>query len=165
MDFNTLTKKEKRIAVLKDAISQIEAKRYLAETGTYCSLGYYDVSDLDKPYHEKRDKIKCTVCARGALLLSLFCLDKHSTTIEDLKGEPFNVIENYTDHIFSYSELHEIEAVFELADMNFTFYSRLKDNHKVDKIVNQFEHLGEEERLIAIFNHIIKNDGVVNFIN
>lgn len=149
-EFKEMSVAKKRVAIAKDALKQIKLRNFIVETGTYCDV------DIKKDLSGNLKKIlqteQCTVCAKGALFaadilkrgnynfndnnaLPLWFSAKESQTTERLKG------------IFSTKQLDLMEIAFEgyyEDEAAYNFFSKYKDN---------------EERLIAILENVIKNEG------
>lgn len=167
-EFAGMSKVQKRIAIAKDVISQIRAKKFKATPGTYCELktsqkklklsGSVELQTL----LEEGAINKCNVCALGGIFMSKVSLgnkfnlnsryDKIQTHIDDDE-----MISNLRG-IFSELELRTIEYAFEGGDINSSFlgkpmhfHARLRSYSKVYK--------KSEDRLLAIMENIINNKG------
>lgn len=152
------TKQQRRIEILKDAISQIKANKIRANAGQVVSLSY-DLTNLDtssngnteaKPILEKFFKDKelknpCDACARGALLLCTvhkendFILSDFSE-VSGKFGED-NITDQRLLRLFSKTQLALMENAFECTDyitdyihddINEGFYDSWEENYSIN---------------------------------
>lgn len=185
--FNGLPKNEKAILVAKDVIKQLNDNKYIANTGLY--LRFEDEFEFEGDIKSNFDKLsQCQVCALGSMLLSSTNLGNILTTddidlsvgILDLQSS--TNIQTLFDSIFTDKQLLLIETAFEgYSDWqefnitnineekeNFHYYegnSRYANNEELTfeeaynctMFFRKYEH---RERLIAICNNIIKNNGI-----
>lgn len=73
--FSSLSAPQRRVAIAKDVIAGLKAKRLLAEQRVYCSTGYDNVGILPKKGDvELADVLinvpQCEVCAKGAMFIA-----------------------------------------------------------------------------------------------
>lgn len=141
-NFTKLTAAQKRVAIARDAIKQIECKTYKASEGFYVGIGSGVRINQTKVKAMKR----CRVCAWGMALLSSVRLFNEFNETNDPSS-----IENHLSKIFPNQNLRLIEAVFEgwndgatNNDATLAFYRKHPDNTK---------------RALAIFRNIIRNRG------
>lgn len=67
-EFAGMSVMQKRVALAKDVLSQLEMKKFIPTPGTYLnSFGGYEDGDYTKPIVQET----CNVCALGALTVSL----------------------------------------------------------------------------------------------
>lgn len=125
-----LTKAQRRMRVIKDAIAQIKLNTYVARSGDYVVLGsklrskiLMPGSDALKNPDESMQKIlqklpkkACNVCAQGAIFLSFIRLENKVTVGETVYGEwsYSDKIVDTTKSLFTSRQLYLIEQYFEL---------------------------------------------------
>lgn len=177
-----LTKKERRLAVLKDALLQVRGGNYAPCTGTICSLDSFDFNEngeVQKQLTPKFLKEKwCRVCQRGALLLSLIRKENNFTSLDfsEIRGSYFETdskVERTLMRIFTPKQIALMEATFECwvlhniydtieesyAELNHDQqkYINIKDFEKAIKFGRQFT---DRDRQVAILKNAIKNGGI-----
>lgn len=200
MENTKLTKSERRIEIVKDAIAQLQAGSYI--TGQF---GYVDLSDkltevkssngLDQAqdYLEELSKDnKCGVCAKGSLFLSTI-RKENDLQLCDLEDNHQILMKKLTsDELFDEYNLNLIEAYYE--NWNLSIYrtyhgwvvlscrchvgvarvgsgfseneaNEMKEKH--NKEINEYsikyptkECGNRTERLLAILNNMLENDGI-----
>lgn len=153
-----MSRPERRVQVAKDVIKQLNLKRIQAETGMYC--GIYSISpeaDKQKELSKllKKESKPCVVCGIGALFVAkvyrenkldatAYKLPNYKSTTDICVGRP--KIVSYVRDAFNARQLDQIEEWFE-------------GNSEVQR-----NYPNDEDRLRAIMEHIIKNEGrVVNW--
>jgi hypothetical protein len=157
-----VSKAEQRIAIAKDALAQLRAEMYLAESGTY--IGSELTDELDQQCDDDRDgakpfllksKTPCRVCAKGALFLSTV-RRYNKASVRDVMCDNMLVAEN----IFGHKQFDLIEAAFERWDHTVA-YLEDKDESVVPLDVQNFgaAYTDDTDRLVAILENIIKNKG------
>ena len=171
---------ERKIALCKDVIKQIRASRVTIDKGNYiknnngddlrdilCEI--FDACYYDMITPDMCDMIKkeCTMCARGALLISR--IDKFNTLkIVDIDNDGVSTSEGLNG-AFDEEELCLIETAFE-KDTYFyeDYYSRRNVNtgsyEDIEKLANAAKKFGENfpdhsDRLMAICQNIIDHKG------
>lgn len=129
--FNRLTNSKKRVAIAKDVIDQLDAKKYFAITGRYFSIENenYDVLTYDSPLQPLIKKVKeCQVCAMGAIFASKVNLYNECTlndigmyrsnkSLDVVNINHLKLIKN-VEEIFSERQLRMIEIAFEGRDFD-----------------------------------------------
>lgn len=125
-----LTRAERRIAIFKDALSQLRIKAYIASPGVLCNLSPYVFhggelqSQLTSQTLKKED---CHVCARGSLLLSTV-RKENDFTRDDLANKtsnyfrPTSTFDKRLLKLFTAKQIASFEAAFEVNDY---FYKRI----------------------------------------
>lgn len=167
-----LTSKQKarakaRIAIAKDVIAQIKAKRYLARTGCYIqglntAAILMEGKSVDMRSHLTKTltpKAPCAVCALGSAFMSCVRIyDKfqlnHKTT--DGSGVNYNAMHRKLREFFTRSELLAIENSFErgaIAGGGFE-WDNTSGGYKIF-----LRDLNQEERLTWLMNAIIRIGG------
>lgn len=178
----SLSTKEMRIAIAKDVLAQLKAKKIVATRGCWTDdpkLGSID--DFASTQLEKADKDsveikacdyaskvnKCRVCALGSLFLSgirlyngvSWTLNKEDAFF-DLSHDLFDDIEKSPlNKYFSTKQLQLIEATFEDGDGSCWLSS---DRDHVLARAYYVKYRDAEKRLIGIMNNIIDNEGTFN---
>ena len=132
-EFDTLTKTEKIKAICQDVIDRLKAKNIIASTGNFLSYTY------------KVDKN------------TINSFNNRFTEYEDFD---FSKIPGLLE-IFGQKLLDKIEIAFELNQKLAWIYDL--DMEEKDNLVDYFENFDvDHERLIAIMEHLVDNDGKFN---
>jgi hypothetical protein len=187
--FNELSKDKKAVLVAKDVLAQIAANKYIPNTGAYVRFEYeIDFEGDIKSNFNKLPQ--CSVCALGSMLLSCTNLGNVLTTDiisndtighYELKNDD---VKELFSSIFSDKQLLMIETSFEgYSDWeSYTisyikdwfkqdfYYSEASDRYADDERLSFEETLdcqalflkfdSDQERLEAICNNIIRNNGI-----
>jgi hypothetical protein len=180
-----MTKRERqKVAIARDVIAQVKARRYIATSGTYISrLGIDEDTkgDLQQIIKKKLTRrAPCDVCALGSAFISTVRLyDKfqlNSKTNSDGEIE-YRAMRRKLEQFFSKIELGIIEASFEISEDHIP--TRKSDRHgnnygaEIPKwlaVETEFtsdsatyrdflEQMDESDRLIWIMESIIELDG------
>jgi hypothetical protein len=147
-EFAGMTKMEKRVALAKDVLTQMELQNFIPTPGTYIdSFGGYDkdefgVTDYGKPIIQET----CNVCALGALTLSLLDGDAVNSTGRN-KVSCHDALD--VAGLWSTKETEDIERAFE-------------GGHYRDAFGNYSHQPEAEFRMKEIMLNIIQNDGIFN---
>lgn len=173
---------ERRMAVIQDAVDQIVAARYYVRTGEVVTLP--DEADTENHSAQEmllqlrgKEKAYCKVCARGALLLSKIVKENEFDT-DQLAGctgryGEDGITDKALRELFSAKQLALIEEAFEFHN------EEVEDNEYYIEVMNR-EYLTFEEalsahsfsveynegevdesiKLLAIFNNMLKNNGI-----
>jgi hypothetical protein len=169
--FDKLPPARKRVAIARDVIEQLDAKKYIAEEGSYVvphNFGkkhlagnrYFPESAKNKSLKEyfcDSKKKACQVCAKGSLFLS------YVSKVNDFKvGQNMWLDDRDTDaykklsEVFSSPQLELIEGVFEnyqnRTNIDLNQFYRQND-------LNYFEDDYADKCLRVICKNIIKNRG------
>ncbi len=168
----------KRVAIAKDVILQLNAKKIRAVTGNYLELNGVTRKELDnnlgkdlRDFLNKRKK-PCLACALGSCFVSLtkiednFKLKEKHLVYESIDDDDFRPRLN---RIFGKEQIDMIESAFEISIMtnsgvsdNWAPYGERTEEYEAK--LNQAKkfggrYRGNESRLIAIMQNIIKNKG------
>jgi len=166
----------KRVAILKDAIAQVRAKKYLVEANS----GYVDNGTNALPdFHEAAESCKlftgkeadevefnkyldniitkdnpCQVCAKGAMLLSSI-RKFNNFTLQDADDTNLNALagDDGTYEIFGQKNADKMECYFERQDDDIIINANGEASCWSDDYPN------DDKRLIAIFENAIKHRG------
>lgn len=150
--FNKLDAAGKRVAIARDVIAQLKAGKYIATGGQYIGSNAFNNGD------KVVGKV-CTVCALGALAISLTNRVKavsiktfrRSATSFGEGGDRYSITSVLRKY-FSIPQLQLIEDIFENWN-NYCGDTALK----VEKFMEEYPD--EDARLEAIMKNIIRNDG------
>lgn len=167
------TIQERRVLVCKDVLAQLKARKYIARSGQWVeTVGVKPLGENGRSLQEIicNDELPtCKCCALGGLMLStvkyannvIIDIDynRHSMTFD-------TALTDWADHsptstsastqlrkVFDARTLENIEALFEKGEGLFGI------GYDVD-IPDQWEDLDDEDRMIAIMENIIQNNGV-----
>jgi hypothetical protein len=171
--FSKLSKAEKRIVVLKDALKHIKSGFLRPTRGVVVRIGNLLTSDQVENLENNENQLKpilkkalkeksCEVCQRGGLLLSLVMRD-NSFKVCQLESSGLSTEDNNTNtrlqDVFSEKQLAMMETAFEKQ-----YNDRLLGFDLYNKCVRFSEGTGfefdSEERSIAILKNAIKNGGI-----
>lgn len=182
--FEKLSRQDKRIAIAKDVIAQINSKKFIPKNETYFTVTlkknvFVDEDDeLDKVI--KEDAKNCYVCGIGSMFASHVLLADDCTVSDIVPGgnHPIteavvtsNDIHERLEGIFEPEELDRIEVAFEGYDINGFLrdhYDASGTSYLMDVVYNQeIEGLrmfhkkfrSAKSCLIGIMENIIKNKG------
>lgn len=170
----TGTANEKKVAVAKDVISELNTRRYIAKQGCYVCISE-TVTKIDwiSSIQSNWDNIiHCGVCAVGACLLSIIKFNNSLKFCElPTKGTDFNTKSiALLAEVFRGNELAFIEAAFEETYNNIScnigrnyMVGGLTDE-QADKARNFFRsryvtRLNEYDKLRILMEYIITNNG------
>lgn len=154
-EFNRLSNKDKRIALAKDVIKQLEANKIIPTCGVFVQNWELRsrISRLNEPMELQlllENYPPCLVCAKGALFITdimarnNFSVDKNKGL---MRGTANSVIPKRLP-FFSILQLNLIEKFFEGWVTNADSAYKFKTKYPKDN-----------ERLIKIMQNIIDNDG------
>lgn len=117
------------VKIAKDVLAQIKAKRFVAESGTYCrpespiadNMGLHEYERYENSDFKQAFKngvvTECNVCALGSLFTAMVA-DKNSMSVRDMHDVGFSGIisSNKLGKYFTAKELCLMEYVFELGN-------------------------------------------------
>lgn len=184
--FSKANKVRRKIILAKDVIAQIEAQKFIAKTGSFCTIEekdtYYNpINSLTKETSLQKlinnNKNQCNVCALGGIFTSLISITNN-----------FN-INSYQDpndkdefwlrlaEVFTPKELIIIENAFEQGNGFFNTFNNcsniLESWNITEEQFNKINtskaisfgqrYLNLKDRMIAIMSKIIKDKGEVKF--
>lgn len=172
--YEEMTRAERKVVLCQDVLARIKQERLLISPGSYIK-NFYRIPELfSKPEKDFVGPVTpddclvvekhCSVCARGALLLSRIRLF-NSVNWDDLKvGRTIGITQDQTSDILSeafYSEeLLAIEAAFEAEEYeeNDGFIGE-DEEYSWDCIGFGLQYPSSDDRLVAIMENIIENNG------
>jgi hypothetical protein len=148
--FNKMSPEKKRVTIAKDTIAALKTNKVCATVRVY--LGESARSNGDK----LSNNVRCQACALGSMFVGL------TTRIKDLSVK----VDSYRQQVvsplaeyFSPIQLKVIESAFE-GGMHYSDIYNLYGDNYYDKAINyKYSYTDSEERLIAIMENIIKNNG------
>lgn len=160
--FTRLTAAQKRVAIAKDVLKQIKAKRLLIETGSYLSWDALKLRDERTPFSKATltKPNKCHACAVGSAVASgLRLFNDGALSVYVERDDAFSTLRRW----FSRNQVIAIEVAFEHESTR-----ALEQRYRGDKFLNraaaefQFRRsdIGKAtQRAVAIFKNIIANNG------
>lgn len=163
--WDKMSREERAVALAKDVLAIIGAKRVKVDTGSYIRMA--DVKgnvkdDAKKVLSRQRD---CEVCAKGALLFAKITA-RNNATLRDIGGRQYNKVveispgsEECVDAVsdaFDADTCHRIEAAFEGC---FHWATNDEGGSFKGAVGWQKKYVSPRSRLIAIMKRVIKNNG------
>lgn len=161
--FAALSPAEKRVAVAKDVIAQLDAKKIVALCGSYVSITpkENEIFSLE-PDDEMQTVLAgrvCDACALGSLFICAVAklddctadsvqFDKHYDVDYYMRDDPYE----YLGQFFEHEQLHRIEQAFE-------GYAGWSDDDGANYIDED-----AERRLRVIMKNIIDNNGTFTLV-
>ncbi len=165
--FDSLTRKEKILAICRDVIIRLDSELLKDFHGSLCRNIHVDTEwpSKSKEVQEFINQNECAVCAKGAVMMS-WVVNFNNTTLCELQSASHNLVRNDTYpkelvEIFGRAMLDDMELAFECE-----FYSW--HHHKYPAYTSAwdervaFEQNGEEWTIREIMENIIFNDGELN---
>jgi hypothetical protein len=123
ISFDRLSPEAQRVAIAKDVLAQIEAKKLMAKRGTYVSVEPEDITKEFKDTDQVRDLFaaskKCQACAVGSLFMSAVGLHDKLTInqaplyLSGRFGVGHSGCYGYLTMFFSEKQLEMMETIFE----------------------------------------------------
>lgn len=158
--FNNSTPEQKRVMIAKDVIERLELRMLVAWKG--CIIKALESSvgtPIDVPINQHNvNNLTCEVCAKGGLLASYVGRVNNYDFIRSHNNFDSNPEHRKLLEVFSIEQLALIEAAFEgcfyLENVKF----KDDDLMKALSFFNAYAY-DANERLIAICENIIKNNG------
>lgn len=152
-----LTKPQMRVAIAKDVLAQIKAKRFKIINATYWKVkGANDSQRINQDFLIEKKPV-CKVCALGSAVISGIKLFNEVETSDNSgnDGETTKILGKW----FSESQMALIEDAFEGPyDSNTCLLSDNNPNEEAVAFGCQFPN--RTDRAVAIFKNVIKNNGV-----
>lgn len=147
--FQKLSPEKQRVAIARDALSQLKAHRLVASQGIYFSA----VREEDYETGTVLSSAVCNVCALGAL----FCGLRDTTCDEPARGIYTSRLKTDLRQHFSEDNLVEIESAFEGG--NFAKSATQEERGRRAMLHFAGKNMGPAEKLQAILGNIIRNKG------
>ena len=169
--FESLSKKGKRLAIVKDLLESVNANKFSLEHAYFRAVNNRGIftrdTNLQKILQYNKDT-KCTGCYIAGLLYSKIILgNKESIDITRVSNKNScylingNSIKESLNEIFSTKQLVAIEAAFENHSRLSTIYKASKKDMKFIRKAVKFggKFSRDDIRVEAICNNILENDG------
>jgi len=157
--FNKASKARKRVMIAQDCIDRIKAKQISAYSGSFVRRGDIDWDTSIKDLMGN-DMYTCQACAKGSLFMS------YVGRVNECKFEAAATIDNDDIDDTAHMKLREIfsKEQLDLIETAFEGGSYLRVNDDIQKREAALRHIyrkydNEDERLLAICQNIIDNDG------
>jgi len=165
VEFNKLTRNQKRVKIAEDVIFRIFAENLIESNGSILGGNIKEIVE-EVPLKEAINNTSCEVCARGAIMCS-WIGNFNKVTWNDIdplyrrmidyssKGFPPQLLE-----VFDQEMLDNIEAAFEHSTFEWHY-----DHNETQKYVDAFERYDDEEDeyigtpIVLLMEWIIKNNG------
>ena len=163
VEFEKLEPNQKRVAVAKDVLEMLAAKKIIPRRGVYMKIcnSYELVEPIEYKFglHEILDQNVCQVCALGGLFAALV-MNVNGVQYKNLFQSDDVFLKLY--EIFDKDQLKLIEIVYEGWECD------LEDNDKETPEslkVRDFhkDYWKSEDRMVVIMKNIIENDGTFVF--
>lgn len=177
--FSKLKRWQKRVAIAKDVIKQLDAKKFLAKQKVYVEIfktkkAYKEGFDLfDNAFDQancaiEEGKLGCTVCAKGAIFMSHIMKTNHCTVDQLNHNSDYDDIMRRLRTLFERKQLNLIECAFERSSR---FYFNTEEDgaetlrtSETTKIAIKGSKFGRkynttDKRMRGIMKNIIKNKG------
>lgn len=158
--FAAMTPAQKRMAIARDAMKQIEAKKYVIKRNRYLDLpqvgGYAGLADA-LFNQETLKTVQCRVCQVGACLASAIRLFNKIQT--KCIGSESREITRLLSEWFEQDQLALMEVAFEGYGANLIRFENTTEEEKERAVKYNENYADEEKRSLAIFRNIIKNRG------
>ncbi len=147
-EFDALPESEQRVVIAKDVIAQLHEGRYFAEMGNWVEPDE-DVEYSKEALTDEYTPV-CKVCGLGALFLSAV---RFGNGFRARPGSMLLVtqIESVLIDIFNHDQISLIEQAFEQGRGQYS------GDEGAIHFGQQYDY--DEERLLAIMNNIVRNDG------
>lgn len=156
--FKKLSASQKRVAIAKDILAQIRAKKYIATSGNYAlPVDTRKMITLDQEHLTGVNQVVCKVCGIGSAILSIIRLrNTFNAYLYFNSGEAFKVAKAH----FSSKQICQIEAAFERTEApGLLPRTGLVPGNYVNELKFGLKYKNETNRLIAIWQNVIKNNG------
>lgn len=145
INFDKLSRAEQRVVIARDLIARLDAKEFIAKSGTYFNVRITP-KELADESTEVRDLLKHKVC-KGCQIGGLFlcAVNRHNKlSIGDLGNPTYAELgmRDYLEKFFTVRQLNEVEKAFE----------RWEE-------FDDWNVAGPADRMRTIANNIIRNKG------
>lgn len=152
-DFKKLSKAGKRVAIVKDVIDSLKAKKYFAKKSIYLEINEKDYGIVNQEVLCS-DNTVCTVCALGGIFASKVKIANEFSNDLELTHDG-DMRKNLSKYFTEY-QLHLIEAAFEGWEKGNVSTWKLKNNDHM-KYIRSYSN--PNDRMIVIMENIIENKG------
>lgn len=155
-----MTVAQMRVAIAKDAIKQIKAKRFTIKNGAYFWTGEQERLDIFQSAVYDRARLRklkrCRVCELGAALVSAVRLFNQIEI--ECSGSDSHYITNKLGRWFSVGQMSMMEAAFE-TEGGVLLEDNLGSKEMEECREFRKRYRSDRARAIAIFRNIIKHKG------
>lgn len=176
---------ERKLAIIQDALEQLNLFNYHARAGTVVGLPYgvnrSNPSAQEELTRARKEHSVCRVCARGALLLSkIYKENEFATSALDLCKGAVNmdgITDRTLSELFSIEQLALIEEAFEFDEYEVSEYpngmnkdilneNEVKAAHLFSVVFNEYDededevNVDDAAKLRAILTNMLENDGI-----
>lgn len=169
--WDKMSKKERRVSIARDVLRRLERGELRLGINYYCEPDDDEDFALQKGDISKEDITKlqteCRVCARGAFMISRIskCKDVKWEQLKNGKSNTIHVDNEANSNIlkdsFTQKQLGLIEAAFEFSlEYGVDYGNSSEDSREAAKFGYDLDK--PQDRLIAICQNIIDNDGKFN---
>lgn len=153
--FDKLSKKEKRVAIAKDALAQLLVGKFQAVTGQYVQTELLE-DRTESIGSALRRAPRCKVCAIGSVLVSSFrcgAIGGDIDSLRELAPDDDELVYDTTSEdklklAFTPKTLRAMESAFEQGTYGSPEYAE-----------DKYGLLDEDARLFAILEDVIENEG------
>jgi hypothetical protein len=170
--FAAMNPRQKAVAIAKDVLDQLNAKKYFATEGTYLGLELAYKRE-DESLQHILEKESCNVCAIGATFASCVRL-QNEVTVGAVRNELGSVdfMSGVMRGAFTFKELSVMEAVFEGCNISGGIPD--SEEHSIGKYRGsligvtsddldfdlEYDNSGQDDLVMrALMQNIIDNDG------
>lgn len=164
--FQAASAVERRVMIAQDVLDQVLAKKFVPETGVWAHV----VAERGLADSEQVCDViaalgtECTCCALGAMMLSEIGINDQLEIGETANYDSSFRIQlhssgNRLEEYFDDDQLKLIEIAFELGAGEWDEFE-VEDEFQGEKAIDfGYRHDSNTDRLVAIMNNIIKNNG------
>lgn len=160
--FENMTPAQKRVAIAKDVIKQIEQNRLLIRHDSYWRVlkeeEYGRVCDIVNRKLLRAKKTVCRACAAGAVLLTGIRLFNKLET-GGFNGDQYERVQK--NEWFTLEQMAMIEGAFESPGARIMSRNAITNNQweACEAFYNNHQFDNEDDHVTAIMQNIIKNKG------
>lgn len=164
--------REKRVAIVKDAIKQITSNKIVPEQWGYCTMTdifCHDKDDLKSLLKTSKEPV-CYVCALGSLLIA-DVIKNNNCSVKQAEFSGYHYIARRLANIFDNKILETLEYLFEMGQAG-ALDNELNENFEADSTeLHSSKELelynlyilklpsSPKERLLVLLRNIVRNDG------
>lgn len=157
-EWNLLPANLKRVEIAKDVLLHLQSGLIRRGCGTYLHIDNIREYDGERELRDvlSTEGARCEVCAKGALFIA-DVMRRDNFKVEQYpsnnSGKEPLILDKLSDY-FDVEQLHLIESAYEVGKMS------TNDSAKADDAIRfGLEFESKIDRLVAIMNNMIKNNG------